>query len=472
MTFFPTLPTLNDTFWKGESLYQFDGDSWNKTMDLTPLHHWRLNDIDNGSLTASDSGTNPINGVITDCILSQTGQISRNMEFTGSSSYIEVSSDTVVDNNFNTTWSAWVNTTQTTQYVGIIAKGALALENGFGLIMYSGTSLFQSRTGETIVEATGPSIWDAGWTHLVGVRDNDNSETKIYYNGDRYKTVSGVLSATTIAPKLIIGGRDSNGILFNFNGNIEDVRIYDRALTQQEISAIYSKGQGTYSHSLVKGYPTFKAPIHHWKLQETTGTTVNDSGSEAIAGVNSDALINKLGKIDSSYEFTGTASYVDCGTQILNYQTSGTFCFWLRLTEDGATAGQPWLMTSIIIKGTTYEAIGIPAGNKLRYYYYNTSATPTYFDSNYTLSLDKWVYASIAWNASGTSMYFDGEFDSSNTKTWADVHAGHANTEVNIGRSQVPSFLSGNLEDVRIYDYALSDQEIKNIYNLGKGTHQ
>ena len=71
--------------------------------------------------------------------------------------------------------------------------------------------------------------------HIVATYDG--AEIKIYINGILNKTKPGKFQIATNQFDLGIGAQD-NGFR-PFQGSLEDVRIYDRALNASEISALY-----------------------------------------------------------------------------------------------------------------------------------------------------------------------------------------------------------------------------------------
>lgn len=455
MTYFPSSPNTGDTFWKGESLYKYSDSTWNKTMDLTPLHHWRLNDIDNGTLTvSSDSGTNPIAGVITDCVLSQTGKISRCMAFAGTTSSINIAGVGDALSNSVVTINYWLKLdgVQETELGSIFNAGEFymaANSTGAGIFQLS----YFSGSAITLSDLS-----QSAWNHISLIKYQAATGT-LYKNGI-YMTSAAVASNPVASGALYLGNNSAGDRALY--GSLEDVRIYDRALTQQEIQAIYDKGRGTYSHSLVKGYPTVKPPIHHWKLQENTGTTACDSGSSPIAGINSGALINRLGQIGNSYQFTGTASYIDGGA---TSAPSGTcaFALWARLSALGSMTVYDCnsLSCAFTINHTDSEG-------KIRIY----TAEANYRTYNNTkLAVDTWYHLANTWDAATMSLYINSSLVTAILSTTGTLQS-PTNGTVFIGsNSGTANFFNGYIEDVRIYDYSLSPQEITNLYNLGKGTH-
>lgn len=86
----------------------------------------------------------------------------------------------------------------------------------------------------------GNGIWDDSWHHAVGTFDG--STVRLYI--DAVQVSTGTASATSItytADNLYIGGYDGT-ILGPSSIAVDDVRVYNTALTQQQITWIYSGG--------------------------------------------------------------------------------------------------------------------------------------------------------------------------------------------------------------------------------------
>jgi hypothetical protein len=76
------------------------------------------------------------------------------------------------------------------------------------------------------------------WTHIVCVFDADNATKSVYYDGDLIvqETATGLLTPSTTNAS--IGARangDNTGFDALFNGNLDDVRVYDKALSEAEV---------------------------------------------------------------------------------------------------------------------------------------------------------------------------------------------------------------------------------------------
>lgn len=76
------------------------------------------------------------------------------------------------------------------------------------------------------------------WIYLVAVLDRNENKIKLYINGIKQDSMVNISSTSYITYNTL--DISQQGLSYrNFNGTIDDVRIYNRALSDQEIKAIY-----------------------------------------------------------------------------------------------------------------------------------------------------------------------------------------------------------------------------------------
>jgi prepilin-type N-terminal cleavage/methylation domain-containing protein len=80
---------------------------------------------------------------------------------------------------------------------------------------------------------------DNTWRHYVFVFDGENSQAKLYINGSQSGSTATYSTKVSNNPKKIFFGQYTS-YPWNLNGNLDDVRIYNRALSAAEITALYN----------------------------------------------------------------------------------------------------------------------------------------------------------------------------------------------------------------------------------------
>lgn len=119
--------------------------------------------------------------------------------------------------------------------------GGYALSVGDG---GRGTVRFYNRSKDTVSLDTGSVITADSWYHVAGIYDDEAKSRRIYVDGEieaEIRSDTGPWGAD--AGTASIGGEtDSGETEFRFNGLLDEVRVYDRALSQSEIQSLAAMG--------------------------------------------------------------------------------------------------------------------------------------------------------------------------------------------------------------------------------------
>ena len=165
--------------------------------------------------------------------------------------YVEVPDSEVFDfgqSNFSIEY--WINTSESTD-VKIINQW-----NYSGTTTVWASSSFESRiktnkmyarvsNGSSGVDVTSTtSINDGNWHHIVFLRDGDTLRLYIDSSQEDTGDTTGITIPNTTRP-LWIGKDVSSGNIF-FNGLIDDVRIYSKALSSDEVTKNYNAGKSKH----------------------------------------------------------------------------------------------------------------------------------------------------------------------------------------------------------------------------------
>jgi hypothetical protein len=202
------------------------------------------------------------------------GKFGKALSFDGVNDYIDAGNSSSL--NFGTgdfSVELWIKTSQTEQ--DIIGKlGAI----GDGWVIYSLTtgevdfSVFGSNNSPDVFGIT--KINDSIWHHVVGVRNGNNAI--LYVDGTFENSLNiGTIGSTNTTSPLIMGINEGANNIY-FNGTIDEVRVYSRSLSTEEISDLYNYyGYTTTNYSgrvLVRKY-TSPEPTYSIGAEEYTPTT-------------------------------------------------------------------------------------------------------------------------------------------------------------------------------------------------------
>jgi endonuclease/exonuclease/phosphatase family metal-dependent hydrolase len=108
----------------------------------------------------------------------------------------------------------------------------------------------------TVADST-VTVNDGAWHHLVGQFDSSNGTLKLYIDGVQKAsaTAPGIVFATGIHD-LFIGHHGNGSTLYDFNGRLDHIRLYSRALTDADISALNAEAPKILTWNLRKGRAT------------------------------------------------------------------------------------------------------------------------------------------------------------------------------------------------------------------------
>jgi hypothetical protein len=204
--------------------------------------YWKF-DEGSGNITYDLSDYNN-EGTINGGPMWVVGKIGAALEFDGSDDFIDCGNDSSLNINDKITVAAWVKTTSTAHGY-FVSKGTTWDEIGHYAIgqEYNVPLTFQleiAGSGGTIELDSNVAVNDGQWHHIVGVYDDPDA--KVYVDGVEENTMTGPSRLTGSAVGgLTIGQRGSGNII---GGIIDEVRIYNQALTEPEILAAMEGSEG------------------------------------------------------------------------------------------------------------------------------------------------------------------------------------------------------------------------------------
>lgn len=191
------------------------------------------------------------------------------LDFNGSSDYVDCGTDTSLDITDAITLEAWIKLDVLGTESTILSKITSDI-SGYSLVVSGSTNKIILRINELTPEhlQSDTVLVAEKWYHVVGTWDG--SDFRIYLNGgtDGNTTTTGthVASATLFS----IGSYRGTGNWFN--GKIDDVRIWNRALSLEEITDCYI------------GTAPRNGLVAEWLMNEGSGSTIYDTSVNSNNG--------------------------------------------------------------------------------------------------------------------------------------------------------------------------------------------
>lgn len=386
-----------------------------------------LADSGTASLALSASGgPTAVNG--------KDGDTNGAYSFNGSSQYLSITNPSTLPTGASPrTVCAWANpkTFPASSDSFIIANyGSASSSSSFGLSMMNSAGTNQiAITGYGDDLAANYTIPLNAWTHICGVYDGTTAS--LYVNG-RILT-SGAKSYSTGSSFLFIGAQ--NDLTQYFNGKIDDIRIYNTALSSSQIRQISVQvPTGLSARYDFNGDPG-----------DVSGNSIalNSAGTFGLTK-------DRFGMTGSAYTFNGASSFSTAAPITVSNTGNITITAWIRPTNfNGA-------INMIVLNGNgSANGYGIcingTASNVLTGIIGGVANVP----SSIAPPLNVWSH--IALRATGTNWDLRLNGAPIGTASAAPITP---TVGTFIGSSPANEFFTGDIDDVRIYNTALSDAQI------------
>ncbi len=368
------------------------------------------------------------------CPNSTTGMFGNALAFDGVNDYVSAGNSPSLNITDALTIEAWIKFLNLSDGYGTaITKGYTGSSATTPWMFYpSGTTTFRfyaaNSTGGRTNVLLGSSLSNGVWYHFVGV-----------YNGTHLIPYKNGVAGTSA----YLGGNllSNTGNVFigykwgsrYFNGTIDEVRIYNRALSSDEIKASYNAGVYRLSRNFtnltngVYNYRAYAQNLYGNVNQTEMRTLTVPTPPPSITGFAPQSPVSNI--VGDSRNFNITASqivnitwYIN-GTQVqfnesvssaAYVNTSGSIGTWnvsAVARNDNGTAMQTWIWTVsnlAIIPSISFTDPTPPDGATLtqNYAYINTTVT----DSSNTTAFIDWNRSLVGWwrfnNESGESPAF------------------------------------------------------------------
>ena len=381
--------------------------------------------------------------------------------FNGSSSNIQI--DTLSGfTNYNFTLSAWIKTTDSVGYA-IAFRDPIYMTLGPGLYTggTNGMGIYDGTNQYFINNAAMQTINDGNWKHIVMTHDGTN--LKGYINGSIIDTVS---TGTTTQ---FSGGTNFNRIGIRadgntsaaYNGSIDQVRIFNKALDQEDVTTLFNETACAYGGRQSEGTQILGGTscIAYYKLD---GTADDETG-------NYDGTFTNPNYDNGEFDF---ASYFDGSNKItLDYsalkQRTMSISLWVKTTSVGFST-----IASNFNAASTEKGFGIFLLSNGTFQL-SVSGGAAGQGSNHQISEinnNQWynIVLSFDFTLGGNNLtgYLDGvNVLSTNYSLWSSGDASTALTIGSLANDLYP--FTGSIDQVRIFNKLLSPSEVTTIYNEG-----
>ena len=204
--------------------------------------------------------------------------------------------------------------------------------------------------------------------------------------------------------------------------------------------------------------------VLYYQFEETTGTRVRDCSSTGADGVleGDAAAVSVIGRSGRAFSFDGANTCVRVGTQAaLSFTGAFTFAAWVSVKAFAATPRVSAFAGKTTNTTTEGWRIGADLGSVLTFRLGEPSGAAFEIAST-TQPTNTWRhYAAVFTPSTSGAIFVDGELDQEKSSVLVALTPSAA--ELRVGCLPGGNFFSGTLDELRLYDRALSATEIRQL---------
>lgn len=424
-------------------------------------------DLDEPSGTRNDAHAySGLNTGTATSVTQTTGKFSNAYTFNGTSSQISVTDSTSLNPGSALTLSAWAKPNGASEAGYILAKGNGS--TGSYWIYWDGANDYIQGVGDSGCNSNAVFTDNGEWVHIAIV--NDNSTMTFYRNGVAAGSCGNGVNTT--ADNLVIGNRPGGTTAAQyFTGDIDDIRIYSRALSATEIARQFNGSKPTPIDNTASAY---------YKMDEASGSVAKDSShgsNNPNPLADNNTVTQATGRQPSAAQFTAAnTEYLSINdnaplsTGDIDFSIAAWFYLdslptdgnaYRLVTKYTATGNNRDYLTDILNSGGNVRARFAVTGD-------GVNATVVTANTFGNLSINTWYYMTAWHDATGNTINIAINGTSDSTSHTTGVFDGTGTFRIGLdGEGSFP--MNGRIANVGFWKKVLTSTERTSLYNGGAG---
>jgi hypothetical protein len=348
----------------------------------------------------------------------------------------------------------------------VVLKGSIGGASGesYSLMFFSnGSAALRLSNGSTIEQLFSAAILPLNtFSHIVGTYDG--TTMKFYVNGVLTNSaVSSLGPLNNSAGPMLIG---SNGI-GPYDGKLDEVSIYNRALTQDEITAIFNAGTAGKCKPTATVAPSGQVSWFAGDGNALDSASPNNGTLQNGAGF-------AVGKVGQGFSFDGSNDFVSFGdpANLKFTNTDFTVEGWFMIPDLPNNPGSQCGARYPIFGYDFGYTVEIGGDGRLRFRKSTSPANAVGFGTLNPLATNVFHHFAAIHTPTEMRLYVDGMLD--NTLPISDGTVFYSGGDFpEMGRfgcgtsGVVDFFFKGKIDEASIYSRALTATEVGSIFNAG-----
>ena len=438
------------------------------------------NGILGGMFNITDASGNGNNGLLRGGVnLLSAGQYNQSFNIDGFTGFVNVSNPARTATP-KVTVSAWINTpTISLRQVIFDHQATASPYYGYTLQILNRKILWGVKASNIAEnDQVGATVLNSSqWYYVTATYDGTNQNT--YINGvlDATHVLGGDINYTVGTSAYM--GVAQDGTSFHNNGQIDELMIYNRSLSQLEISQLYTKGRANWAYTTPQNL-TENTKTFNYASSPGIVSCWLDGVTDSCGGINNGTLVGGANWTNTN---RGTIGNVTLGINGSNYaRASSPILSSVSLT--GSLSA--WFNLNTLKATNTYSGIaGNDNGNtslngadvyvdygtgKIVFEVSNSTVVNKVTTTNSFASPGNWYHVVGTWNGTGVNTYVNGALISSTPQT-VNVTPAYNFTIGEDGAVSSFMYTNGYIDEVAVWNRSLNASEIQQIY-LGSKRHQ
>lgn len=393
----------------------------------------------------------PFNGVSS--IINNGGQITGNIEFGNEKGYQYASFDGTNDyiNYGNTdktdvygaiSISAWVYVNLSATYEYYLTKATGTANSSIQFLIYKGNDnlIYGGVCSPSAMYVAYKAVQTVGW-HYITLTWTGTGVISIYLDNIKGTDSSSFSGLQNRLGNLLFG---TSG-LYTYKANIKlsDVRIYNRALSAQEVSLLYKQGLNKMPNNNVGSTKLlFNLNVDKGVISDKTGNTTLTA---------TDVSVVKQGSI-YAMKFNGSTSKIDTGSDWIGTKAC-TVSAWIKPYTKGEIDGQ------ILYNSKFY--FGITTANR---FIFSRNYSNFIVSALSSVQFYSYMNITVVSNLSGVStFYLNGIVNGTVNQNAGTPVAGGS---MIVGNSSTPIFtFDGLISQLQVWDRVFTAEEVAQVFS-------
>ena len=401
--------------------------------------------------------------------------------FDGSNDYLSFSNTFGIPGSTSASMSCWINCSNTNVNQHISGTN----NKVFSVELWGSSNVLYVEMGSgkyATLSSMRSYISQGSWHHIAVVYDGSGSSNadkiKLYIDGALMTvSFSGTIDSAMPSFSNFYFGKGTYNVYYD--GLLDEAAIFNTALSAADITAIYYGGTPNHIGSF--------SPVGYWRMGDDSNdtassdpasnkiATITDSsgnGNDATQGTaSSQPTFMELDQSTTSLSFDGSNDNLTVSDSSLDISGDLTMSFWFK-----ANSFSNWnyafnLTTFPTTSASSYRARTLG-------FYDGKLNSNTYYDgwndaASTSLQTNTWYHAAVVYErTAGTdtgfhTLYLNGAVDLARTAVnMKDINY----VETQIGKSYNSEYFDGLLDDVAVFNSALSASEVSSLA-ASRGAH-